>query len=152
MKKKINLLLADDGEDDRFFFADALKQITIPTTLVTVNDGEKLIDYLLQSKDHVPDILFLDINMPRMKGSECLAVIKSDKSIKEFPIVIYSTCVNNSVIDELYKNGAHYCKKKGDLPELIISLQQLLQLMVEKKFIRPTKEHFILNSEVIIQT
>lgn len=51
MKKKINLLLADDDEDDRFFFADALKQITIPTTLVTVNDGEKLIDYLLQSKN-----------------------------------------------------------------------------------------------------
>ena len=87
--------------------------------------------------------------MPRKEGSECLKEIKSNTGIKEFPIVIYSTCSEDSMADELYKNGAYYCMKKGDLSDLAISLQFLLQLLVEKKFKRPSREHFIiLHSEV----
>ena len=70
--------------------------------------------------------------MPRKEGSECLKEIKSNTGIKEFPIVIYSTCSEDSMADELYKNGAYYCMKKGDLSDLAISLQFLLQLLVEK--------------------
>ncbi len=150
MKKKLNILLADDDEDDRFFFAETLKKISIPTTLVTVQDGEKLIEYLLKSPTHIPDVLFLDIDMPRKKGSECLSEIKNNKKIKEFPIIIYSTCGNDSMVYDFYEMGAHYCMKKGDLAELLSSLQYILKLLLEEKFIRPTREHFIIHPEVEI--
>ena len=80
--------------------------------------------------------------MPRKEGSECLKEIKSNTGIKEFPIVIYSTCSEDSMADELYKNGAYYCMKKGDLSDLAISLQFLLQLLVEKKIQETFKRTF----------
>jgi CheY-like chemotaxis protein len=59
----LNILLADDDKDDRFFFEKALQEVAIPTLLTTVNDGQELMDYLFKNSDHLPDVLFLDINM-----------------------------------------------------------------------------------------
>jgi CheY-like chemotaxis protein len=146
MKKELQLLLADDDEDERLFFAKALQALPIPTRLVTIEDGEKLIKYL-DSTRKIPDILFLDINMPRKNGSECLKEIKSNKSLKEFPIVIYSTCLNDTMADVLYKDGAYYYMRKGDFPDLIMYLQDTLILLKEKKFQRPSREKFIINSQ-----
>ena len=72
MKEQVYVLLADDDEDDRFFFAKALNQLAISTKLEVVADGEKLIAHLIKTVDQPPDILFLDINMPRKRGSDCL--------------------------------------------------------------------------------
>jgi DNA-binding NtrC family response regulator len=145
MEKELQLLLADDDEDERLFFAKALQTLSIPTRLVTIEDGEKLINHLTISKK-VPDIMFLDINMPRKNGSECLAEIKSNKNIKEFPIVIYSTCLNDSMADYLYKKGAYHYLRKGDFSDLIKHLQTILVQLKEKKFKRPPREKFIVNS------
>ncbi|MBC8048251.1 MAG: response regulator, partial [Fimbriimonadaceae bacterium] len=85
-KDTINVLLADDDKDDRYFFDKALKQIPIATHLKTVADGEKLMDYLLKNDVPLPDVLFLDLNMPRKNGSECLAEIKRNEKLKEIPV------------------------------------------------------------------
>ncbi len=150
MKKHLQLLLADDDEDDRFFFAKALNQLTISTTLITVNDGEKLINHLIKTATQPPDILFLDINMPRKKGSDCLIEIKADKRIQPFPIIIYSTYLSDKMIYELYEGGAHYCLQKTELSILNKSLRYLLGLFVENKFSRPDKEHFIIDLQKIL--
>jgi response regulator RpfG family c-di-GMP phosphodiesterase len=145
MKKELQLLLADDDEDERLFFTKVLQVLPIPTSLVTIEDGEKLINYLNTSKK-TPDILFLDINMPRKNGKECLTEIKSSKSIKQFPIVIYSTCLNDAMADVLYKEGAYYYLRKVDFSELTKYLQNTLILLKNKKFQRPSREKFIINS------
>src|ERR1700677_1910964 len=87
----INILLADDDADERYFFEAAVKGLPIATTIETVNDGIFLMDYLGVHLHCLPDILFLDINMPRKNGKECLIEIRSSLTLKHLPIVMYST-------------------------------------------------------------
>lgn len=142
--RPINILLADDDKDDRFFFAEALKELSIKTYLTVVNDGEKLITYLLKHSDNLPDVLFLDLNMPRKNGLECLIEIKNNEKLKKFPVIIYSTSLNNDISDILYKNGAYYYVRKTDLDELKNMLLNILTLIKENNFIRPLKDKFII--------
>jgi len=141
----LNILLADDDKDDRLFFDLALKELEFPTNLVTVEDGEKLMDYLLKNTEKLPDVLFLDLNMPRKNGSECLSEIKSNPKLSRLPVVIYSTSVHDDIADMCYKNGAHYYVPKRDFNELIKILHHALTLMVKNKFAKPARERFILN-------
>ena len=73
--KPMNILLADDDADDCFFFEKALREIPMATQLTTVNDGERLMDHLSKNMEQLPDVLFLDLNMPRKSGFECLTEI-----------------------------------------------------------------------------
>ena len=148
MKKQdalFRILLADDDIDDRFFFDKALENLPIPTQLETVEDGEKLMSYLLENAKKLPDVLFLDLNMPRKNGSECLAEIKSNEKLKGLPVIIYSTSLHDEVADLLYKGGAHYYIRKTDLEELKKILFHVLTLMAEKKFLRPSRDGFIVS-------
>ncbi len=145
----LNILLADDDKDDRFFFAKALEQLSIKTKLTTVSNGEKLMEYLAKNSEKQPDILFLDLNMPRKNGSECLTEIKSNKKIKDFPIILYSTSLNDEIADILYRNGAHYYMRKCDLSELEKQLQHILAMLVENNFKRPSRNKFILNLQKV---
>lgn len=144
-QKHLKILLADDDQDDRFFFDKALKSLPIPNQLITVEDGEQLMDYLYENAENLPDVLFLDLNMPRKKGSECLAEINLNPKLKDLPVIIYSTSLHEDVADELYKSGAFYYVHKTDLSELEKILHQVLTMIAEKKFIRPSREDFILN-------
>jgi len=137
----LNILLADDDEDDRMFFASALKRISIPTHLTTVEDGEKLIAHL--SGKNPTDVLFLDMNMPRKNGMECLLEIKANEQTKDIPIIIYSTSLNESIADIFYQKGAHYYLQKSDFSALIQHLRQILTLMTKKDFDRKTRNKFI---------
>ena len=70
---------AEDDKDDRFFFEKALAEISFNTNLTTVLDGEQLMDYLLKNPEQLPDIIFLDLSMPRKNGFECLAELKENE-------------------------------------------------------------------------
>ena len=78
----LNILLADDDLDDCHFFKEALTEMILPTNLIIVNDGEKLMDLLIKETITLPHILFLDINMPRKNGFECLSEIKHHEKLK----------------------------------------------------------------------
>ena len=140
-----HILFADDDRDDRFFFAKVLNTFSIPTRLTTVEDGEKLMNYLFENSEKLPDILFLDLNMPRKNGSECLAEIKHHEKLKSLPVVIYSTSMYEDVAELLYDKGAHYYVRKTDLVELEKVLHYTLALLKENSLVRPTREEFILN-------
>lgn len=142
LSKPLRILLADDDRDDRFFFGLALQELAIPAKLSTVEDGERLFMYLQRHLHKMPDILFLDLNMPRKNGAECLSEIKSNKTLAELPVVIYSTSLHDDVADVLYANGAHYYVRKCDYEELKKTLDQVLNDLVKKKFVRPTREKF----------
>jgi CheY-like chemotaxis protein len=140
----ILVLLADDDSDDRFFFKRSLDAAPLTTLLTTVKDGEELMNYLLQQTEKLPHILFLDLNMPRKSGAECLVEIKSNAKLKVLPVVIYSTASHENVADLLYANGAHYYVRKTDTTQLKKILHHFLTLLMEDKFTRPQREHFIL--------
>lgn len=143
--KKINVLLADDDKDDIFFFTRAIKQTRVANTIKFVEDGEMLIDYLNDKKDDLPEILFLDINMPRKNGLECLKEIKANTLLKKIPIVIYSTSIDENVTDVFYTKGAHYYLQKCDFNQLVENLDHILSKLQKNDFKRPVKEKFIFN-------
>jgi CheY-like chemotaxis protein len=143
--KPFHILLADDDQDDCFFFSEALRKLDFATELTTVDNGERLMTYLSRNSANLPDVLFLDLNMPRKNGAECLREIKQNKKMSDLPVIIYSTYLHHTVADQLYKSGAHYYIRKGDLPELRNVLKRVLTIMKENKFERPTRDKFIIN-------
>src|ERR1039457_5741545 len=93
----LNILLADDDADDRFLFEKALKEIPITTHLTTVHDGDQLINYLSENSEHLPDLLFLDLSMPRKTGFECLSEIKENKKLNDLPVIMFSTSFTHGI-------------------------------------------------------
>ena len=142
----LNILLADDDKDDRFLFNLALRKIPIATHLTTVNNGQLLMEFLSKNSEKLPDVLFLDLNMPLKNGHECLLEIKQNPNLKQLPVIIYSTSLNEAVADVLYKNGAHYFLQKTDLTELSEPLHRVLSILAEKQTTRPAREKFVLKS------
>jgi len=144
--KLLNILLADDDLDDCMFFKHALEDFSISTHLTTVRDGEQLMDYLSKNIENLPSILFLDINMPRKTGLECLFEIKKDERLNGIPVVMFSTTNSWDTINLLFKSGAHvYIHKPNDFAQLKQVIHHALPLAVEKRFSKgPLK--YILNA------
>ena len=138
-QKILNLLLADDDKDDRFFFEKALAGVSIPTNLTTVTDGGILLEYLYENLRNPPDVLFLDLNMPCKNGIECLTEIKHHKELKKNPVVIYSTSVREEVADILYKRGAHYYAQKCNFNDMARSIEDVL-IMLAQNPLQPARD------------
>src|SRR6185436_20323710 len=118
-KIKHRLLLADDDMDDIVFFKEALEELPFASKLTTVNDGVELMQFLTGELIELPDMLFLDLNMPRKTGYECLREIKSNDKLKHLPVIIISTSFEHDIARSLYKNGADfYLCKPGDFSML----------------------------------
>jgi len=142
----LNVLLADDDSDDCLFFKKALEQLIPTANLIIVNDGEELMSYLNESDEPLPSILFLDINMPRKNGLECLSEIKHNEKLEDMPIVMFSTSNSWETINMLFKSGAHvYIHKPSDFAQLKQVIHHALPLAAEKIFSKsPLK--YILNA------
>lgn len=141
----LHLLLADDDADDREWFQEALEELPVATLLTKVNDGEELMLWLQKQKPNLPDLLFLDLNMPRKDGHQCLAEIKQDPELQLLPVIILSTAVNYAQTDTLYQTGAWYYIEKPDSPgQLTKIVEQVLRLTEQKPRIQPSKKEFIL--------
>jgi CheY-like chemotaxis protein len=146
MNLPISVILAEDDEDDRLFFTDALHELTIPTLLTTVNDGEQLMAFLNNAENELAQVLFLDINMPRKSGFDCLAEIKKSERLNALPVIIFSTSFDKEVVDQLHDLGAnYYMRKPGGFLRLKEIIQRSLDLMITTGLDQPTKERFVLN-------
>lgn len=110
-KDLLHILLADDDESDRFLFIEAFEELNLKTRVNTVNDGIQLLEYLTQKDGPLPNILFLDLNMPRKNGLECLQEIKSNEHLKGISIVIYSTSASEKDLEDTFLYGAHVLLK-----------------------------------------
>ncbi|WP_264529458.1 response regulator [Flavobacterium sp. N502540] len=118
-KNALHILLADDDEDDRLFFKDAFEEIKIQTKVEFANDGMQLMDHLMNPDNALPDILFLDLNMPKKTGKECLIEIKKTERLKDIIIAIYSTSSSEEDIEDTFIQGANiYIKKPSDFNNL----------------------------------
>lgn len=139
-----NILLADDDEDDLFMFQEALKEIGAATSLVTASDGEQLMDALNELNGNLPDVLFLDLNMPRKNGFQCLLEIRQNEKFRALRTIIFSTSYEVDVIESLYRNGAdHYIRKPTEFNELKMIIERVLRI-VESPLHKPSIERFVL--------
>ena len=118
-KEYMHIILADDDEDDRLFFTDAFDELKISTKVNTFNDGVELMDYLNADDAVLPHVLFLDLNMPKKNGIECLHEIKKYEKFKDIAIAIFSTSSSEEHIEDTFVNGANiYIKKPSDFEVL----------------------------------
>lgn len=117
--KFMRIVLADDDADDRLLFTDAFSEIKIKCKVSTFNDGDLLMDFLNTEGIVIPDLLFLDLNMPRKSGMECLAEIKANNKFKDMAIAIYSTSASDEDVENTFVKGANiYIKKPNDFEVL----------------------------------
>jgi CheY-like chemotaxis protein len=138
-----NVLLAEDDKDDRFFFDKALKEISISTELTTVYDGEELMMYLSENMEHLPDVLFLDINMPRKNGVECITEIRQSEKLKHLFVVMFSTFYSryidyeHEMIEKIKAIGVDdFIRKPHDYGQLKQIIHKVLLRGIEKKALK----------------
>jgi CheY-like chemotaxis protein len=97
-----HILLADDDADSAILFERVIRK-DYPSVIISyVNDGQQLIHFLHL---HKIDLLFLDLNMPCKNGYECLQEIRRDHSLKDIPIVVYSSSAHMSDIQKSFLQG-----------------------------------------------
>lgn len=143
----LNILLADDDKDDCIFFLEALEELELNTHLTTVYNGEQLMQLLNNSSSPLPDILFLDLNMPRKNGFTCLEEIKESDKLKQLPVVIYSTSFDENIADMLYQKGAHhYICKPPDFSLLKRVIYYSITQTINENNSQPPRENFLINN------
>ena len=141
----INIILADDDEDDRLFFTDAFEEIKITTRVKTFNDGVYLMNYLNTDGVQLPNVLFLDLNMPRKSGLECLREIKQNEKFNDIAIAIYSTSASEEDIEKTFIKGANiYIKKPSDFKTLKKVLSEVVTINWQYHTNSMNKENFLL--------
>lgn len=141
----LHIILADDDRDDCFLFSEAIEELSLDVNLTIVHDGEQLLEQLEKLKDNPPQALFLDLNMPRKNGFECLADIKNSEKLKDLPVIIYSTSYDKEIADRLYSKGAHfYIRKPSGFASLKNVIQEAIENVQETAKNRPGREQFVL--------
>jgi DNA-binding NarL/FixJ family response regulator len=130
MTKKLCLILADDDPDDRELFASAMLEVDQQTKLITVEDGESLFREL-KIMQPAPDVIFLDLNMPRKNGRECLAEIHQEKAYDSIAVVIYSTSMSPQEMEDAWSLGAACLIRK---PDSYTSLKDILRQVLQINF------------------
>ena len=145
-----HILLADDDKDDSILFQEILEELPLSTHLTKVSNGEQLMQFLNETKDQLPDVLFLDLNMPRKNGYDCLSEIKGSEKLKSLSVIIFSTAFEPQVISLLYKKGAqYYIRKPNSYRQMKNLIHQALILTGTTKIDYPLQEKFVLSSQFV---
>lgn len=143
--KPLHILLADDDESDRLLFIEAFLELKIETIVHTVNSGIELMEWLNMENVHLPHLLFLDLNMPRKNGLQCLKEIRSNKKLKDISIAIYSTSDSEKDIEETFLNGANvYITKPFDFNLLKQVLEKAVMTASQYQDKSMKREDFLL--------
>ena len=117
----------DDDLDDQEIFSLAIHEVSDNITCVFANDGISALEIIKANDLFIPDLIFIDVNMPRMNGIKCLSEIKKFKHLEHVPIFIYSTSAETSVVEESKKIGAAgFIKKYIDTNDLKEELSQII--------------------------
>ena len=144
--ESLHVLLADDDEDDRLIFKDAIDEVKVKTVVTVLNDGEQLMNYLNQKAPQLPNVVFLDLNMPKKNGMECLKEIRANPKLKDVSVAIYSTSASEEDIEETFVKGANiYIKKPNDFAELKRIISEVLSINWQYHTSGLNKENFLLS-------
>lgn len=130
MKNEPEVLLIDDNPADIELTVDALTRSKRRFHVNAVTDGEEALVFLRRQDKYAqapaPDLVVLDLNLPRKDGRELLASLKSDPGLARIPVIIFTTSQASSDITRSYELGANcYLRKPGNLPEFIAVVQSM---------------------------
>ena len=144
-ERKLQIALADDDEDDRQLFLKAMGNLKISTELSLFEDGQQLMDYLHSSLQDLPEVIFLDLNMPIKGGMECLKEMRNDSRFNDIMIAIYSTSSSERDIEETFINGANiFINKPNDFGKLKESIAKVIELNWQYQTSQLDKDNFLL--------
>ncbi len=139
-------MLADDDADDRMLFEEALREIDRQTEITTATDGEDLMNILSDQPQTNLAIIFLDLNMPKKNGFECLKEIRQKDKFKHIPVVVYSTSCQEESIDKMYEFGAsYYICKPNNFNKLKNSIEHIFSIGLHKLVPQPPKKDFVIS-------
>lgn len=141
-----HIFLADDDAEDRDIFQEALSQVHAEAVLTFAENGVKLMDLLNVPPMPLPDVIFLDLNMPGKSGYDCIAEIRADQSMNNYPVVIFTTSSMQQDIDHLYGLGAnHYVSKPNNFDTLKEVIRKILHIDWKSKGVCG-RENFVLSA------
>jgi CheY-like chemotaxis protein len=144
----LNLLLCDDDLDDCYFFKEAIDGLSQSANFTAVHNGDQLMQLLINETNELPHVLFLDFNMPRKNGFECLIEIKGNKKLDKLPVIIFTTSLDQEAVNQLYKNGAHYfIHKPAEFKQIQKLVQNALTLITQESNLQPSRENFVLKEQ-----
>lgn len=147
-QEPVKVVMADDDKDDQDIFKEAIKETDVPTEVTTVNDGKELIEHLKDKSTPNPDVIFVDINMPKKDGKEALREIKNDKDLKDIPTVMYTTSTNQRDIKDTFEAGADlYVPKPVSFAALVLILKKIFFLHWAGYLLKPLWNKFILTEK-----
>jgi DNA-binding response OmpR family regulator len=137
------ILLAEDDPDDVDFFETAIKGTNIPVDIRHARDGEEL---FVELQKAVPNILFLDIQMPCKDGISCILQIRKNREYDQLPVIMFTSLSHQQYVDKTYRYGAnYYVIKPLSIASLIQKLRYILSVEWEKQLYYPPKSEYLLS-------
>ncbi|MDO6810954.1 response regulator [Zobellia galactanivorans] len=135
------LAYADDDEDDRMFFAEAVQDIYPEVEMKLFSNGKLLLNHILSALTTgiIPKIIFLDLNMPVMNGFECLVQLKKNDLLNKIPVIIYSTSSFEEDRRKTLDMGAlYFLTKETSLNKMHSQLKEVINDLLQKKILPKT--------------
>lgn len=127
------VLIVDDDPDDRMIFEEALGDAAPGSICLIANGGEEALRLLRERAANPPDYIFLDLNMPRVSGKQCLTEIRKMDSLRNVPVIIYSTSTLSDDVRETRELGANHFLSK---PNHFSALRDALANILNQSFAR----------------
>jgi CheY-like chemotaxis protein len=122
-----SILLVDDDPDDQLLFSEAVSEADMSIVCSLAYDGVDAIERLSSGEIGMPDLLFMDMNMPKMNGIDCLKELQKSEQFKNIPVIMYSTSCISEYQRECFEHGAiGYIEKPSDFSVLCNKLKLLL--------------------------
>jgi CheY-like chemotaxis protein len=151
IKESLQILLADDDKGDCLLFKDALEELPVKANLTMVHNGEEVIESLTAEGNELPDVLFLDLNMPRKNGFASLSSIKRNSRLQKIPVVIFSTSSDEDSVKRVFMDAAHYyiCKP-SDFSQLKKVIYEAITLVTQEGSPLSLEKNFMITGDTIV--
>lgn len=126
LERSVEILLVEDNVDDAEFTQLAFGEAKVRCQIHHVEDGEAAMTFLRDPSNPRPDVILLDLNMPKMNGQEVLQAVKSDESLKSIPIIILTTSGLETDVRQAYQNYTNsYLCKPVEFEEFVHAISQM---------------------------
>ena len=145
IKPAYAILLVEDNPADIKITQRALRESAVPVDLLVVRDGQEAVDYLLRQGEHAgadswrsPDLILLDLNLPRLTGREVLERIRATPALKAVPVVVLTTSRRQEDVQEMYVAGANtYIEKPQDFNRFVEVLRTIQRYWLDTALLPP---------------
>lgn len=121
-------MLVDDDTDDIEIFREALKEVDETAHFISARDGVEALSLLLADNVEKPDLIFLDLNMPKLNGKQCLKILKKDPELNNIPVIIYTTSKLDEDKEETNHLGASSFITK---PNTFMEIRKTIAVILE---------------------